>query len=373
MTRRSTPPWLQCRCWILALLLLATTKAQMILLKEKSKSNQKGEDTQFEASSSSKQLPPQSLTRGGSAASHQRSSKVPSIHKRPSLSLLQSKEQSLSDHAARLLKGDSSFVNRLRQEEQQLLLQEPQQHTPRGPTPHVPTTNPWLLGAAALITASSLYVNGSSAMLQDLLQKTGSAVILAWLPSILLGGGLGWIEIASLVGLLLRPSVRQLLVHHFFPSLWTAVQKIAIAEVWRQYWLVVLPVLLLVPFPKPSSLVPLSTHHHYHLQTTAATPQWLQQCLNYIHKVADRFAQSTIRKTIQQSVHQTFGVAFEAMMVDTSSLWSESAEATVDVFVSNTVDADDQEETQEDVVALEDNDDNADDDDSGCQGGVCSI
>jgi hypothetical protein len=358
----------------LALFLLGTTsKAQVILLNEKSKSNQKGEDSQFvvvvesssSSSSSSKQLLPHSLTRGGSAASHQRSKVPASIHKRPSLSLsLQSKEQqSLSDHAARLLKEDSLFVNRLRQqEEQQLLLKEQQQQQQqqqqqyvrsRGLTPHAPTTNPWLLGVAALIAASSLYINGSSAMWQDFLQKTGSAVILAWLPSILLGGSLGWIEIASLVGLLLKPPIRQLLVNQFFPSL----QKIAIAEGWRQFWLVVL-----APFPKPS-LVPSSTHH---LQA-AAVPSWLKDCLNHIHKVADRFAQNNIRKMIQQSVHQTFGVAFEAM-VDTSWLWSESEseaadmEATVDVFVSN---VDDQEERQEHVAALEDNNDD-DNDDSGC-------
>jgi hypothetical protein len=362
-------PSLWRRCCILALHLLVTTKAQVILLNEKSKSNPKWEDSQFvvvESSSSSKKQLPHSLTRGGSAASHQRSN-VPSIHKQRSLSLLQSKEQSLSDHAAKLLKEDSSFVNRLRQEEeQQLRLKEPQHvasplDLSSGPTPHAPTTNPWLLGgAAALITASSLYANDSTAMLQALLQKMGPAVILAWLPSILLGGGLGWIEIASLVGLLLRPPVRQLLVYSFFPSLWTAVQKIAIAEVWRQFWLAV---------PKPPSLVPspLSTHDH-HLQ--AGAPQWLKHCLNYIQKVADRFAQSTIRRTIQQSVHQTFDVAFEAMF-DTSVWWSATeSEATLDVFVGI---VDDQGESQEDVVALEGHTNNDDDDDSGCQGGVCHV
>lgn len=384
MTRRSTAaPWFWRQRWISALLLLATSKAQVILLNnEESKSDQKWEDSQFDvvvesSSSSSKQLP-QSLTRGGSAASHHRSN-VPSIHKQPSLSLLQSKEQSLSDHASRLLlKEDSSFVNRLRQEEeQQLRLKEPQhvlslQPPPQPLTPHAPTTNPWLLGAAAFITASSLYVNGSTAMFQDLFQKTGAAVILAWLPSILLGGGLGWFEIASLVGLLSRPPVRQLLVYSFFPSLWTAVQKIAIAEVWKQVWLAV--PLLMAPFPKPPSIVASSSLSTHHLQSGA--PQWLKHCLHYVQKAADRFAQSTIRRTIQQSVHQTFGVAFEAM-IDTTSLflWIDSEsetgddnDATVEIFVSN---VDDQEESQEDVAALDDDDD--DEGDSDCQGGVCHL
>jgi len=99
------------------------------------------------------------------------------------------------------------------------------------------------------------------------------------------------------------------------PNLWTTMQKLALAEIWKKLWFVVL-----APFPKPV-LVPNVELEYQSL------PPWLRKRLGKVNEVIDKFTQGSIRKFIEKNTHGTIQIFYESMtdsMVEISILYEET-------------------------------------------------
>ena len=160
-------------------------------------------------------------------------------------------------------------------------------------------SNGWMLAGTAAIVGSSLYFSGSEKLLLDMVQGSVAALTLAWLPHIVFSGTFGWVELASFASLLVQPSVRMYLTTNFLPHLKVTLQKIALSAAWKYIWDHIMPL------PQSQWLVP--------RQVATGVPEWLQQPLESVNRMVDRFTRGLIRRTIQQSVHGTMGMVYDSM------------------------------------------------------------
>ena len=227
----------------------------------------------------------------------------------------------LSDRAVSLFQGNpdaSSFVERLRiQEEEEeekrhieIALQSSQRHH-SGENGFVQLTT---FGGAAVLAGVSLHMHGSPDILQTTLQDSVAALLLAWIPSLLLCGGsmggmIGWEVVVPFVGLWLQPSTRYFLRSTFIPSLFNTWMKMFWSEVWRRAWAVLmapLPKLLLVPdisWKRTGSL--------YWKARSSHLPKFVRKGLQFVYEMVDKWTQSLMRKTIQKSVQASIGVFYD--------------------------------------------------------------
>jgi len=218
--------------------------------------------------------------------------------------------KSLSEKAFEIA-GDSSFTRRLQvQEESEARQIKGKQRTSDSGSAK---TSPFLRGGMVLLAIGSLVWNGSLNTFKDMLLSSASALAIAWLPALLLQSS--WIEIGSIIALVLRPPVRLFLQAEVFPTMRVTVQKMVLTEVWRRIWTAVL-----APLPKPL-FVPDAKQEY------ARLPSWIRQKLGQWNEMTDRFTQGLLRRSIQQNIHGSIDTFFESVtnsILEISIIYDES-------------------------------------------------
>jgi hypothetical protein len=216
---------------------------------------------------------------------------------------------SLSEQAIQL-SGDSSFARRL-QEEEQNIKQAAETTRIKNASARPQAASPIVRGGMALLALGSLclhgyYGNGNTKMIQDILSGSASALAIAWLPTLVLRGG--WMEMASLATLFVRPTVRHYLLTEFVPSVGLTLRKMVLGEVWRRIWTV-----LLAPLPK-HLFVPSPSEDDLDLWWVPGPVfQRMQRGLHHMHEVVDKSTQGLIRKSVEQSVYGSLGLVYESV------------------------------------------------------------
>jgi hypothetical protein len=208
------------------------------------------------------------------------------------------------------LSGDSSFARRL-QEEEQNIKQAAETTRIKNASARPQAASPIVRGGMALLALGSLclhgyYGNGNTKMIQDILSGSASALAIAWLPTLVLRGG--WMEMASLATLFVRPTVRHYLLTEFVPSVGLTLRKMVLGEVWRRIWTV-----LLAPLPK-HLFVPSPSEDDLDLWWVPGPVfQRMQRGLHHMHEVVDKSTQGLIRKSVEQSVYGSLGLVYESV------------------------------------------------------------
>jgi hypothetical protein len=219
--------------------------------------------------------------------------------------------RNLSDLAVRM-SGDSSFACRLKQQE------EDEERNLQGKkfqsqSASSSVMSSILFGGMGLVGLISLYLHGSTTLVQEIVSGWASAVAFAWLPTLFLRSS--WFETLSLASLLLRPSVRNYVRRELLPAMWLSLRKMVLGEAWRRVWKVVL-----APLPK-QLFVPAKAEY-------SGFPPWLQRGLEQCNGVIDKFTQGLIRKSVQQSTHLIIGIFYESVatsMLEISILYEEAS------------------------------------------------
>jgi len=146
----------------------------------------------------------------------------------------------------------------------------------------------------------------------EIISASASALAIAWLPTLLMGAG--WQELASLVLLFLRPSVRNFMQLEALPVMWSTLQTVLLKEVWRNIYKV-----LLSPLPK-NFLLPPSTYQDVSLHP------WLGRGLEKWNEMIDKYSQTLIRQSIQKNVRGSIEVFYEyatSSMAEVSILYED--------------------------------------------------
>jgi hypothetical protein len=223
--------------------------------------------------------------------------------------------RNLSDLAVRMT-GDSSFARRLKeQEEDEDEEKNLQRKKFQSQSTSSAVTSSILFGGMGLVGLIALHLHGSTTLVQEIVSGWASALAFAWLPTLFLRSS--WFEILSLASLLLRPSIRNYARHELLPAMWLSLRKMVLGESWRWVWTVVL-----APFPKQLFVPGKAEYSDF--------PPWLQRGLEHCNGVIDKFTQSLIRKSVQQSIHGTIGIFYESVansMLEISILYDEASSA----------------------------------------------
>jgi hypothetical protein len=214
---------------------------------------------------------------------------------------------SLSEEALRLT-DDTSFSRQLkRQEDEDDRKQRLKEKETRASPSRI------LYAGIAVLTLFSFRLGGSKAIFQELLPRSANVLAVAWLPVVLLHAT--WIELLSFATLLVQPSIRNFLVKEFVPETWSTLRKLILGELSRKVWSAVMKSL-----PKP-----LFTPGKEYL---TSTPEWFQQGWGQASEIIDKFVTGLVRKSVQQSVHDSLGIFYESMtnsMLEMTILYEETS------------------------------------------------
>jgi hypothetical protein len=242
----------------------------------------------------------------------------------------------LSEKAKTLTDGsNSSFIKLLELEE------EVQTAPSRKPSPSTsstgssrfqPQASPLVHGVLALLgMASFVFTTHGFKALKELVTSALSALALVWVPTFVVHGG--WAELVSVATLMAQPDVRRFIVREFVPKALGTLKKLALTEVWRRLWAVVL-----APLPKPL-LVPSEVN----IMQIRWLPDWMKEGLILFKDKVDNFALSAFKSSVQKSVHGTVGIFYDSVsssVLEVSMIYEESmdAEAMMDETVGSTMD-----------------------------------
>jgi len=197
-----------------------------------------------------------------------------------------------------------------------------------------------LLGTGALLGIATVFdptiTTVSIEGLQKLAKDSISALLLSWIPILLLGDvqqslGVGWVELSSAAFVMLQTSsVRQYLIQTILPTMRTTMRKLLLAEMWKQIWSIVWS-----PLPQP-----MFTPKELHLRE--GVPQWLLSPLQYATKLIDKYTQGLIKSNIKENVMAAVGgITSSAELPEITVLqWREMAQEdqeSVELYVSRDV------------------------------------
>lgn len=164
-----------------------------------------------------------------------------------------------------------------------------------------------VLSIASIGDAKSLFK-----IIKDIIPKSFHILAIAWLPVLVLNAS--WIEYLSFATLLVQPSIRSFLIQEVLPDMWKSMKKLALTEAWRRLW-----ASIMAPLPKPL-FTPIAKDYNL--------PKSLQTIWGRVNEVVDKFTQSLVRKSVEESVYESIGMLYESMsnsMLEISIMYEDSS------------------------------------------------
>jgi len=177
-------------------------------------------------------------------------------------------------------------------------------------TVSLPMSSPYLVNGLAVVAIASFSTGHGIKNLKELLVGGIAALSLVWIPTMLVHGG--WVEFVGVVSLFAHPSTRRLVLGKILPKTFATLKKLVVTEVWRLIWASVL-----APVPKRFLVPPDDLIKRIHW-----LPDTIQEWFLYFRDKVDSFVMSTLKGSVQKSIHGSFGSVYDTVTV--SMMYEES-------------------------------------------------